>query len=532
MGYYKDVREHMQALEKNGLLVRIRREIDKDTELHPLVRLQFRGLPEKQRKAFLFENVVNGSGKKYKMPVTVCTIAASRQIYAIGLQCNPEEIASKLNEALLHPIKPVVVADAAVYEEEHVGGSLLQHKGLDEFPIPISTPGFDIAPFFTSPYWVTKDPETGIANVGTYRAQLKSPTRTGIFFYHPEQHIAVHWNKCRKLGVPLHAAIVVGGSPNIGYVSVAKLPYSVSEFDIAGGIAGSPVELVRCKTVDLEVPANAEVIIEGEISTNQVEPEGPFGEFHGYMGERQNMPFFTVKRIAHRKDAIWQAFLSQFPPSESSKIRQIGSEATTFKLLRHDLNIASVKAVAFHESSGSAGYVVVQMKDPKGEDVMKALEAATHSNLINKISVAVDSDINPWDADAVNWAISYRSDPQRDSKIVLHRASTMDHSIEPTGKSLERDARHEGTPQGSRLLIDATLKWPYPPTSLPKKQHMEKALELWTEEGLPTLELREPWWGYNLGYWSDEDEEQAAAALKGEYYKTGEILEKRRQTIV
>src|SRR3990172_13435893 len=121
MAYYKDLREHLSALEEKGKLVRVKRAINKNTQLHPLVRLQFRGLPEEQRKAFLFENVVDNEGRKYNGSVAVCVLAGSTEIYAIGMQCSPEEISEKWFQAQVHPIEPVIVASGPVPEEGHVG---------------------------------------------------------------------------------------------------------------------------------------------------------------------------------------------------------------------------------------------------------------------------------------------------------------------------------------------------------------------------------------------------------------------------
>ncbi|MFC1958603.1 UbiD family decarboxylase domain-containing protein [Chloroflexota bacterium] len=251
----------------------------------------------------------------------------------------------------------------------------MDHGGLDEFPIPISTPGFDSAPFFTSPYWVTKDPETNIRNVGTYRVHVKAPLRTGLFPASPAQDIARHWRKWKERSKPMPAAIIIGAAPNIGYVSVSKLPYNVDEFAVAGAIAGEPVELVKCKTVDLEVPTHAEIVFEGEVSTDEVEPEAPFGEFSGYMGQREVMPYFTIKCITHRREPIWQDFLSQFPPSESSMIRGVASENAIYKILREDLGIKEVTEVALHESTGSSGLMVIQLKRSDPPQAWNALEA-------------------------------------------------------------------------------------------------------------------------------------------------------------
>lgn len=529
MAYYKDLQEYLEALEKRGKLLKIKNETNKDTEMHPLMRLQFRGLPEKERKGFLFESVVDSKRRKYDIPVACCVTAGSREIYAIGMMCNPDEIGAKWAEAQMHPIEPKLVAKGPVQEEKHVGDTLLEHGGLDEFPIPISTPGYDVGPFITSPYWVTKDPENGIRNVGTYRAHVKSPSRTGIFISSPTQGAAVHWRKCKALGRPLEAAIIVGSAPNIGYASVSKLPADVDEFAVAGGIAGEPVELVKCQTVDLEVPAYAEVVIEGELSIDESEPEGPFGEATGYMGQREMMPYFDVKCITHRNNPIWQAFLSQYAPSESSKIKAIAWENNIYTHLRYNLKMSDVLAVANHADFGSSRFLVIQMKKTETSDVWQALESVVeYWPTTAKVIIAVDEDINPWDADNVNWAITYRVQPHRDIRFHSMLATTlMDYSIAPLGTALTKDLKYERMPESSLLLIDATMKWPYPPVSLPKKEFMKEALQLWQREGLPPLELKEPWWGYDLGYWSHEEE--ARMATKGQYYEVGEKLMKQRK---
>ena len=236
--YYRDFREHLDALEKRGQLVRIKRAIDKDTELMPLVRWQFRGLDEAQRKAFIFENVVDAKGKRFTMPVTVGTLAATTEIYAIGMMCKPEEIHERWTQAQLKPIPPVKVSSGPVQEIVWQGKDLVNGHGLDMIPVPISTPGFDNAPYLTSANWITKDPETGIYNIGNYRSQIKSPDRTGGLF--TSQHMGIHWRKCKAQGKPLEAAIAIGVIPSIAYSATAKIPYDFDEYRLAGGLAGEP----------------------------------------------------------------------------------------------------------------------------------------------------------------------------------------------------------------------------------------------------------------------------------------------------
>jgi 4-hydroxy-3-polyprenylbenzoate decarboxylase len=534
MAYYKDLREHLKALEDQGKLIRVIREINKDTQLHPLMRLQFRGLPEEERKGWLFENVSDSRGRKYSTPVACCNLAASRQVYAIGLMCKPEEINEKMAQAESRPIAPKLVDWGPVHEEIHVGDGLLEHGGLDEFPIPISTPGFDIAPYLAAPCWVTKDPETGLCNVGTYRTQVKSPTRTGLYFASADKHVAMHWRKWKERGQPMPAAIVNGTSPNIGYVSSSRFGYGVDEYAVAGGIAGEPVELVKCKTVDLEVPAYAEIVFEGEVSTDEVEPEGPFGEYGGYMSVRRIAPYFTIRCITHRKGAIWQNFLSQFAPSEGMVVWGIAQESEIYKYLRYETGIPDVIDVGL-VPSGSGNVIVIRLKRSVASKAWAVLDAMAARLGSNKIFITVDEDINPRDMDAVNWAIAFSVQPHRDIKIVRDSPATieaaLDPSLEPLTETIKRVPPYLDIPQPSVLLIDATRKWDYTPVSLPSKELMEEAVKLWQQEGLPPLRLHEPWWGYDLGFWTEEEQEEAKMAIQGRYYATGEKQAQRRSKV-
>jgi 4-hydroxy-3-polyprenylbenzoate decarboxylase len=530
MTYYKDLRAYLRALEEADQLVRIKSLINKDTELMPMVRLQFRGLPEAQRKAFLFENITAVGANTYNSPVAVAALAGSSKIYAIGMMCRPEDIGEKLTQAALHPYEPKLINNAPVQEEIHMGADLLEHGCLEEFPIPISTPGFDPSPAISAPYWVTKDPENGTRNVGIYRMLLKSPTRTGIDFCRPTRGVAVHWNKCRARGIPLQAAVVIGGPPSVGYVAATNYARDTDELAVAGGIAGEPLELVKCKTVDIEVPAHAEIVIEGEVNTQELEPEGPFGESIGVISLTQTRPFFKVKCITHRKNPIWLTFISQFQPSESSKIKYHGNISAAYKHLRYDLGFEKVLKVAMHEMSNSALYTVVQVKNAKDEEVWQILEAIDKFRPETKTIIAVDEDINPDDPEMVIFALSHRFQPHQDARIVTRPAhGVSDCSLAPMEKLEElREAKNPVLPERSLLLINATKNWPYPPASLPTEEFMQKAIALWRKEGLPELQLRDPIWGRIEGYWGEADKKKAKLALKGEYYKTGDVQKKQR----
>ena len=174
---YNGIREHIKALKKAGLLIEVDRKINKDTEMHPLVRWQYRGgIAENERKAWLFSNVVDSKGRKYDIPVLVCGLAGNPAIYEIGIGCKLEETNEKWSAAIENPLSPEIInsKDAACHELIYQGADLKNGKGLDDLPIPISTPGWDNAPYTSSSHYITTDPNTGIQNMGNYRGQIKS----------------------------------------------------------------------------------------------------------------------------------------------------------------------------------------------------------------------------------------------------------------------------------------------------------------------------------------------------------------------
>jgi 4-hydroxy-3-polyprenylbenzoate decarboxylase len=307
--------------------------------------------------------------------------------------------------------------------------------------------------------------------------------------------------------------------------AVAKVPYGIDEVAVSGGMLGEPIRVVRCETVDLMVPAEAEIVLEGEIPTDYVEPEAPFGEYCGYMSKRRIFPVFNIKCITHRKNPLFQCLISQMPPSESSKIRGIAYEALLYRFLKTHTNLLGVKEVVFYESGGSAQFCVIQIEKRLNAQPWQALNAAVSLDpLIGKIIIAVDDDINPRDPEAVIWALSFCMQPHRDIRVTQGKASMADFSSAPL--DLPDSERAFPFPSGtSAILIDATRKWPYTPVSLPDKKFMEKARLLWEREGLPELDPRHPWHGYSLGYWTDENVKEAELAVRGDYYETGRKLE-------
>ena len=517
MSYYKSLSEYVQVLEREGLLIRIDKAINKDTEMHPLVRWQFRGLDEEQRKAFLFENIYDAKGKQYDIPVLIGGLAASQKIYALGLMCKESEVEEIWSQALEKPIDPVLVKEGPVQEVLWQGEELIRKGGLYQLPIPISTPGFDNAPYLTAGCWITKDPETGVRNMGVYRGQIKGPLKTGIM-WGSLKHTAIHWEKCNERGIPLDAAIVLGGPPCITYAAVQPVPYGVDEVALAGGLARSPLEMVRCKTVNLEVPAHADIVIEGKIPSDYLEPDGPFGEAHGYLDPGDLNGVFEVTCITHRKNPIYVSMISQLTPSESSKIKQSAYETLALTHLNKNVGV-NARRVALYEDLLNRQVAVIQIKKEKPDDTWRALEGLLPSRVIHKLIVCVDEDIDPHDAQSLLWAIANRCQPHRDMRIVPNRPLPWNPI------RYVADGEHYDVTD-STLLVDATLKAAFPPVALPQRQFMERAREIWVELGLPKLNSRPPWSGYSLGLWPEEAAIQAGNAVAGNHSLNAEFSSK------
>jgi 4-hydroxy-3-polyprenylbenzoate decarboxylase len=521
---YPDLHDHIRALDKAGLLVSVDRPINKDTEMHPLVRWQFRGgIEEKDRKAFLFNNVVDGKGRKYDIPVLVGGLAANKEIYRIGIGCPFEEIDARWVKAAQSPIPPRLVENAPCHEIVITGKALDKPgQGLDGIPLPVSTPGWDIAPYATLSQYITKDPDTGVQNMGNYRGQVKARRRLGM---NPSLELRPgiynHWERLRARGFKkLPCAVVLGAPPCVTFASVQKLPETLDELHVAGALVGAPINVAKAKTVDLLVPAEAEIVIEGFIDTEYLEPEAPFGESHGHVNLQEFNAYMDVTAITRRRDAVLTSIISQVTPSESSLIKRIGMEPLFLNFLTSTLGIKGIKRVSMHEPLTNIRKVIAIVcdRDMPTTEIWRALYgAAVLHRAAGKYVIAINDDIDPENADALLWAMSYRANPNLDMHVLPHR----DQGHGPRSK------RNGG--QDASVLIDATLKEDFPPISLPKREYMERARTIWDELGLPKLKPEAPWFGYSLGEWGPDLDEAAARATRGDYFETGKQLEKRRR---
>jgi UbiD family decarboxylase len=518
-----DLQEHIADLDARGLLTRIDHPVDKDSELHPLVRLQFiGGIPEAERKAFLFTNVTDGSGRRYEMQVVVGAIAASAEIYSLGMRRPVGEIGAAWLEAIAKPIPPVRVVSPRCQEVIITGDALrAPNRGLKLLPVPISTPGFDAAPYLTATLCITKDPESGIQNVGTYRAALKATDRLVVRMVARAGGAGgfLHWQKYQARGAPMPIAIVVGAAPVAMFTGAQKLAVDLDELGVAGALAGRAVPIARCATVDLDVPADSEIVIEGLIDTGKLEPEAPFGESNGYVAlEAFNMPM-QVTAITHRRKPVFASIISQVTPSESSLVKKVAYEPLYLAHLKDTLAVRGVRRVVLHEPLTNLRPVIFVQFAPgtARTEVWRGLHgAAAFQAIFGKLVIGVSEDIDPANLDAVLWAVAYRCNPIDDVQIAPYHGGDQGSQYSSGGRA-------------SKLLIDATAKGPMPPLALPKREFMERAQALWAKLDLPPIALKAPWHGYPLGDWIERWDTYAARAVTGAWEETGaETLARQR----
>lgn len=497
---YQDLRQFLSALEKKGLLRHVSTEVDKDWEISAITRWVYQGYSEDNRYAVLFDKV-----KGHSMPVVVGAVGGSYKTYALGLGIDlagsKAEVMNKIRRrwagALAGPIKAVMVSRGPCQENVWTGKDVNLHK----LPVPVWTPGKDGnwqkgLGFLTSPCHISKDPDTGIYNMGTYRSMIREkPTEMAINFS-IASHIQTHVKKNEARGKRTEVATVLGPDPAVMMASVTRVPQDIDELAVAGALRGSPVEMVKCKTIDLEVPATAEIVIEGSIPLQSERPfdlEGPFGEVTGYQGSATYSPVCEISCITFRNNPIYQAFVSQMPPSESSKVRQIGLESLTLKELA-TMDTGGIEDINMPE--GAQGRFIVASIKKTDKDHPERVARAIFKILqprYAKMVIVTDDDVDIYDLDNLIWAITFRTSltPERRGVHFIEGlcATALDYSAAPSLRAeLEKRSGEYAWP-GVGVFIDATRPYePYPVVSLPAAKYLENARNSWKKYGLPKLE--------------------------------------------
>ncbi|MGH7816024.1 MAG: UbiD family decarboxylase, partial [Candidatus Binatia bacterium] len=410
-----------------------------------------------------------------EFPLVVGVIGGSPGIYATALSTTVDKIPDVWEQGQRHPIDPVSTRTGLCKEIIFRGSEI----DLGNLPQVVWTPGQDPGPYITAPVIVTKDAETGRRNVGTYRLQMKGANRLGLYVG-GAQHAAKHIRQYEATKQDMPIAVAIGVDPTIVLASISKFPYGTDELAVAGGLRGEPVPLVQCETVDLQVPANAEIVLEGFLRAGQREQEGPFGEFSGYMSPGGQQPVIELTCMTRRRAPVYHSFLSQMPPSESSCIRSLSRSAALFHHLRHVLGLP-VRAVHFPESGGASCVLVISIKKEYPEQVKEvAWGAWSLMNKEGKFTVVVDEDVDVHNPFQVEWAMSFHAQPVRDSFMV---GGVVPSGVDPSTAPANIPQHDPRRQTGSKMLIDATRKHPYPPLARVPAEFIDKAKQKWSEYG-------------------------------------------------
>ncbi len=479
---YADLRDFIAALERAGDLRRIRVEADPVLEIAEITdRVSKRGGP-----ALLFERpagsrmplLINAFGSAGRMSLAL-QVPSLEQVGAdlqeildlkapegllAKLKMLPRvgELAAALPKIVAHgPCKDVIVRD---------------DPSLAGIPILRCWPQ-DAGRYITFPLVFTKDPETGVRNCGTYRMQVFDEHTTGMH-WHIHKGGAAHYRKARRRGRRVEVGVAIGADPAVCFAATLPLPEGVDEMLVAGFLRKKPVELIRCETVDVEVPATAEIVLEGYVDTEELRTEGPFGDHTGFYSLADAYPVFHLTCLTHRRDPIYHTTIVGPPPMEDCHMAA-AIERLFLPLLRKQLP----EIVDFHMPFEGIFHNLVLVSIDKqypghARKVMHALWGLGQA-MVSKVIVVVEADVNVRDYSQVVWTALNHIDPERDMEFVLGPIETLDHA--------SRLPKY-----GSKVGVDATRKWPEEGFTRPwpdeivmdpaVKQLVDKR---WNEYGIP-----------------------------------------------
>ena len=422
------LRTFLDQLEEVGALERWREPVS----LRELPRIH-----EASDKAMLFEQVAGCDTG------LLANAMATRRCFAIALDVEPEEVMFELARRITLPIEPLRVADAPVQEVVVTG------EDVDVTRLPVYLQHeFDGGLYVSAAVDVTRDAATGRYNTGIRRLMLRGRAETGIDMVAPSDLRALY-SRARAEGRRFEAALVIGLHP-LQYLAT-QLRSAADEYALMGGVSGQPVQLVRGITIDLDVPADAEIVLEGYIEGDWDNPEGPFGEYHGAYGDSHLDPIFKITAITRRRDAIYQtATISgrNLAHTDQSVMLGLCTEVAVWEALKRA--VAEPKSVYCPPSATGMHNVRIALNCRDAGDGRNAVLAALASTGNCKFAVAVDEDIDIFSDTLTEWAISTRSQPDTDVMVL------SDMRTVPLDPSLPRS---DGKPlTTSKMGIDATRR--------------------------------------------------------------------------
>jgi len=480
---FEDLREFVSLLEKRNQLKRISVEVDAELEIAEITDR----VSKQNGPALLFENV-----RGYSIPVLINALGSrERMKLALGV-ADYDEITNRISDltdvkspqGLIEKLKmiprladlrhmfPKIVRDGACKERILGEGKL----SLLDFPIIKCWPE-DGGRYITMPLVFTGNPATGKRNCGMYRMQVYDEKTTGMH-WQIHKHGAQHFRNLKRIGGGrLEVGVAIGADPVTVFAAIMPLPEDLDEMMIAGFLRGKPVEMVKCETVDVEVPASAEIILEGYVDTEEQRVEGPFGDHTGYYSLEDDFPVFHVTCITHRKKPIYQTIIVGKPPQEDCWMGE-AIERIYLPLMQRQfpeiIDYHMPFAGVFHNLM-----IVSIKKDYPGHarKVMNGIWSLPQA-MFTKCIIVVDHDTDVRDLNAVAWRVLNNIDPERDIQYVLGPVDQLDHSSRLPNF-------------GSKMGIDGTRKWksegfdrPWPKEIEMTDEVKNRIDQLWARMGL------------------------------------------------
>ncbi len=402
-----------------------------------------------------FDNI-----KGHTVPV-VCGLASTREDFAKSMGLTVHELMERFNQALERPVPcELVPGEGCAVKERIIQGADVDLERI--LPACVHHEK-DAGKFLTAAMLITKDPETGIRNVAIHRHQLKGGNKLGALLL--PRHTWSIFGKAESRGKPLEVALVIGCHPALLLSSQATTRLGVDEFEIAGALTGAPVKMVKCETVDLEVPVECEFVLEGRLLPNIRESEGPFGEYPRTYGPESSKHVLEITCVTHRAQPIYHTIVPA--TTEHLLLGAIPREAVMTQLIRQAG--PNVLAVNLTPAGGCRYHCVIQIDKRNAGEAKNAMFAAFTSSTEVKHVVVVDKDVDPFDPYDVEWAISTRCQAGRDVFIVR---GAMGNKLDPSSDNGVSD----------KMGIDATIPW-----TDPNREHFLK-MEI---PGLDAIDLSE-----------------------------------------
>jgi 4-hydroxy-3-polyprenylbenzoate decarboxylase len=480
---FDDLRGFIRALEKNGELKRIPFEVDPELEI-----TEFADRSVKHNgPALLFEKP-----KGSTVPVLINAFASMRRMeMALGVD-DIEEIAQRIAgylemqkpEGLIDKLKmlPKLAEMGAMFPKTVSTGpckEAIRRKdfSLDYFPILRCWPG-DAGRFITLPMVFSKNPETGKRNCGMYRMQIFDGQTTGMH-WQKQKHGTEHYRRLVAEGkqTRMPVAVAIGSDPATIYSAVLPLPPAIDEMLFAGFLRGKAVEMVKCETCDLEVPANSEIVLEGYLNAGELRREGPFGDHTGFYSLDDDYPVFHIECITHRKNPVFAATIVGPPPMEDFYMGK-AIERIFLPLMRTQL--PEVRDICMPAEGIFHNLILVSIRKSYPGQARKVMHAiwGLGQAMFSKCIVVVDEDVDVQNVREVTWKALNNIDPQRDIEFVLGPVDSLDHSSRLPN-------------YGSKMGVDATTKWRsegfarrWPNVIKMSPEVVSKVDELWKRAGL------------------------------------------------